>query len=188
MGDTVRTGHDLARELDAQFGRPDPTDWARFYTPDMLEEYRGEVEDLEAQLDAQHPGWRKREPFHKLPEPKLVWVKARLKRRAMILEGRGAWGVVVVRTASGVMAVPVKPAQRLTAAFRPLVSVPVLVQQMGLPKATIDAALATLPTWRRDVRSWIRSCVSGPGVESAAAPPFPPPAAPPGSLLSRGEA
>lgn len=176
------TGIDLVETLDGAFGRNEPgeRDWTSKYTPEQLAELRGEIGDIEAQLDAHWPGWRARVPFHELPGDKLRWIKARLKRRALILEGRADWGVAIIQGPRLPHAVAVKPTPtRSEAAFAPLVSVPLLVQVLGLDADTVRQALASRPPHVRDVRAWIRS---GGGREPAAAHPFPRCDAPPVSL------
>lgn len=181
------TGKDLVQLLEDAFARPaaaDGEEWTARYTPDEGVELAGELADLEAQLDAHWPGWRERKPFHDLPEEKVRWIKARLKRRALILEGRGAWGVAIVPGPKLPHAVPVKPTRtRTEAAFAPLVSVPLLVQVLGMDAEMVRRALARRPTHVRDVRSWLRS---GRGREPGAAHPFPCPVAPPAPLPGGG--
>ena len=182
-----RTEADLADELAQQFGKPDPApeEWYRHYTPEQIEQYAGELADLEAQLDEHWPGWRKREPFATQPLDKIAWIKVRLKRRDLIIHGQGAWGVRVVYKGDFPYAIPVRPARvEVTdrSAYDPHVSVPQLARRFRRRPAEIHAALAKRPPEVRDVPSWLESHFGSGGAAGAVVPPpAPAPAVPAGS-------
>lgn len=163
-----RSADDVAATLAQRFGQPEPTagEWRRHYTPEDGDAYAAELADLDAQLDVGWSGWRARTPFRNLDPDKVAWIKSRLLRRELILQGKGRWGVRITFRTSGEerfpYAQPVRPrhAELLPDAFRPLVAVPVLAQRAGLPSAQVAELLTRLPAGVRDVRSWLVGEVS----------------------------
>ncbi|MCP4962785.1 MAG: hypothetical protein GY925_26395 [Actinomycetia bacterium] len=149
---------------------PEPEDWTRLYTPEQAEVYRPELEQLEAELDDQHPGWRARQPFHREPPDRKAWIKRRLRRRKLIVEGRGDWGVVVVWKGEGAKRRPFAVAVKPTTvpgvsldAYRAVVSAPALARALGAPLQAVQEALDEVPVGVRDVRGYVAARV-GKGV------------------------
>lgn len=153
---------DVHQVLASAVGRPLPTDWRDYYTPDQADAYAAELGDLEGELDRGFAGWRSKTPFHVLPAEKVAWIKERLLRRSLILQGKGAHGVRIAWKGSGAarrpFAVAVRPhGSAPGTAYAPRVSVPHLVDDTGLPLATVLAALEAMPAETRGVRAWVRS-------------------------------
>jgi hypothetical protein len=152
---------DLVATLVQERDKPEPSaaQWRERYTPDAAEQYAAELADLEDQLDLAWAGWRKSAPFHRETPDKIAWIKARLLRRRLILDGKGDHGVATVRKGGdGIpIAVPVRPARVEVPrdAYRPLVTVPLLARRTGLPVQRIQELLPRLPDGVRDVRSWL---------------------------------
>jgi hypothetical protein len=148
-------------ELEARFGRPDPSDWREQYTPEMAREYAAEVADLEDQLDQWWPEWRDRKPFVSLAFAKAEWIKRRLLRREQILTGKGEWGIRVERrTREGrewPVAIDVRPTRAKVArdAYRPVVSSTLLSERLQMPLAQVEELIGRMPDGIRDVRSWL---------------------------------
>lgn len=197
MGRKRKTEGDLVNELAGKFGQPDPTpaEWHRHYTPEQVEQYAGEVADLEVQLDEHWPGWRKREPFNTQPMDKMAWIKERLKRRDMILQGLGAWGVRLVYKGEYPYAVPVRPVRVDVdnhSAYAPRVSVPQLARRFRRAPRDIHAALALRPPDVRDVPGWLAQQFGSGGAAGPGGPLLPTLANPAGSpetfaVLGAGE-
>lgn len=148
----------VRRVLEAAVREPEPDDWTAAYTPEQLEEYRPELEALEAELDEGWPGWRDKAPFHEQPSAKIAWIKVRLKRRDLIVRGKATWGVRVVDIDGEPFAVSVKPARVRgdSDAYAPAYSVPLLARRLGVRGAKIRPHLAELPDGVRDVEGWLR--------------------------------
>lgn len=171
-----RTAEDLARELSERFGQPEPAAdaWHKHYTPEQIEQYAGEVADLEAQLDEHWAGWRARTPFADQPVDKIAWIKERLKRRDLILSGHGAFGVVIVYKGDWPYAIPVRPARVAVedrSAYAPRVSVPQLARKLRRSPAEIHAALTQRPEAVRDVPTWLAQHFGSVGAAGASVPP-----------------
>ena len=75
---------------------PEPVNWRSQYTPERADQYTAELEQLERELDDGWPGWRRKEPWTQVTPDKAAWIKHRLKRRDLIVRGRGAWGVRIM--------------------------------------------------------------------------------------------
>lgn len=168
---------DIASELARERDRPEPDEatWRQRYTPEMAEQYAAELRDLEDQLDLGWPGWREGKPFHREQHDKIAWIKVRMLRRRLILDGKGDHGVATVRRDEArPVAVPVRPARVEVPrdAYRPLVTVPLLAQRLKLSVSQIQELLPRLPEGVRDVRSWLVGEVARQG--SAAPLPVPP--------------
>jgi hypothetical protein len=148
-------------ELEGRFGRSDPADWQTQYTPAKAREYAAEVADLEDQLDLGWPDWRERRSFVHVSSDKAEWIKIRLLRRDLILLGQGDWGIRVEwRTRDGKrwpIAISVRPTTRKVdrAAYRPIVTTPLLSERLAMPLGQVEEMLTRLPDGVRDVRSWL---------------------------------
>jgi hypothetical protein len=155
-----KNGAALVSELEAAFGQPDPEDWQTQYPPEDVPGYAAELADLEDQLDLRWPKWRDREPFAHLRVDAIEGIKIRLLRRELILLGKGDHGVAIARRPKDgyPMALPVRPNRRRGVAqdaYRPIVTIPLLVDRLGMPAAQVKELLSRLPPTVRDVRSWL---------------------------------
>jgi hypothetical protein len=174
----VTTGVELVAELTAQLDRPDPADWRDRYTPEQAVGYAAELLDLEDQLDLGWAPWRKRKPFIALPHDKVAWIKLRLSRRDLILNGRGAWGLGLTRRASDGLPMvfvvrPPRDPEHISPAYRALTTAPLLSQRLGIPVALVEELLVRLPYTVRDVRSWLvgeRDRIASAPLQAASAP------------------
>jgi len=141
---------------------PEPVNWRSQYTPERADQYTAELEQLERELDDGWPGWRRKEPWTQVTPDKAAWIKHRLKRRDLIVRGRGAWGVRIMWRGEGdrrvPMAVPVRPPRVHVddrSAFEPVVSVAHLARQLGAPLQIVRESLALLPDGERAAAEWV---------------------------------
>jgi len=157
--------------LAAAIGRPPAKQLEELYTPDELPAVREEIEHLEAELDAQWPGWRAKKPFTTQPVPVVRFVKERLRRRSLLLQGLKDWGVVLTetKTKAGTQvyahAVP-PPRGRMVGvaleAYQLPASATVLAVALGVELADVEHAIATArATGQRPTRRWLRGQLRG---------------------------
>lgn len=172
--------HDeIVDELVKAQREPEPENWPSQYTPERGEAYAAEVRDLEAELDEGWPGWRKKQPFNELPTDKIAWIKLRLKRRDLIVRGKGDWGVHIVwqqkPAGSWPMAIPIRPPRSGPPGerFRPIASASMLSKRLGRPLKDVRDALALVPDNERAVAEWVQAHLErrdAPPTEAAPAP------------------
>jgi hypothetical protein len=180
---------DAINILESTYGKPEPTaeEWSWHYTPEQLVGYTAEVASIEAQLDEHWAPWRERKSFAGEPKEKQAWIKARLKRRDLILTGKGTWGVHIQWHGERPIANPVPPPRRaeaITPAFGVLVSVPMLARDLKISVKDVQDALSVMPVTERDAMSWVRSGHAAAGGDGSASLPASPP--PPVATLEEG--
>jgi len=145
-------------------------DLARIYggraAPARLEE----LQNAEAALDLEWPGWRRKQPLGGLPPDILVAIKTLLLHRVLVLVGRADWTTLTVWHRGAPLIIPVRPEQQQSAIedghplpepHRARLSVPVLACKLGVPIERVEKILQGWdPKAEPNVRRFIEAALA----------------------------
>ena len=171
---------DVELEAVARGGVRVKGDWRRYYVPEDADRYSAELDDLEYELDTQFPNvWRNKLKLAKevpsYPPELQGFLRKRLRRRTLIMERRGAWGVRMARRGERVWANPVRPPAEpglvVSDAYDPIVSPNLAAHKLGSDAKTIKALLRRRPPEVRGVYRWLAAQLEA----AAPSPPGPAP-------------